>query len=560
MFIKKTNKGAGNSRIANLNMSSFKKSERNNIFALEDSVINDPPEEVARVYNELGEVPFTARALGIACRFRDLETVKALVENGASFKYDEAAFRGSYRYFFIEYFHGIYPEFQNFLIRVIGLGYEYTVSDFVDKVKDRDGKKLKISPDSERVKIVDYLCKNAEKTGFDPGELLYYLIITGDRKMVSVLKQNGITLSENKRKMLVEKGGAFLSIPGSDKELMKIISALRSEVGGEKLHITSSMQFIVENRFSNPELFNFFLENFDFSNVKKGNLMKEFILQDNAACLEITAELGWLKQPKKRDELIAFAAGNGSTECTAFLLDYKNRTADFAAEQMRAEKKAQRELNADPNSVTELKKIWSWEKHDDGTLVITGYKGKNTEVTVPEKLAGDTVTAIGECAFSPDAKRIRAEQRELRKAITEVKLPDTITKIGDFAFFKCRSLTHFDIPPKLAQISKGMLDITGITEITIGGNVKKIGAVAFYYCSNLKTAVLQDGVEEIETAAFYNCGNLEELELPKSLKKIVGGKFDSSFYNCYNMTVTLYKGSYAEQFCIENNIQFKYKE
>lgn len=538
-------------------MSSYK-AERTKIFVLEDSVINDPPEEVARVYKELGEVPFTARALGLACRFRELETVKALVENGASFKYDELAFRGSYQYFFIEYFHGIYPEFQNFLIKDTGLACEYTVAYFVDTLQ-KDNKHLKILPDSERVKILEYLCNNAEKISFEPDDLLYYMIVTDDKKMISVLKQNGITLSENRRKMLLEKGGALIRIPDSDTELMRIISSLRYEVGGGLLHLTSSMQCSIEKRFSNPELFKFFLENFDVSRIKKGALLERFILSENIPCLEITAELGWFRQPKKRDEMIAFAMEKGKTECTAWLLDFKNRTADLAAERERAEKKAQRELNADPNSVTELKKVWGWEKRGDGTLVITGYKGNKTEITVPERLGGDTVTAIDEYAFSPDAKRIRAEQRKLREAITEVRLPNTITEIGDFAFFKCKSLARFDIPPKITEIPKGMLDITGISEIVIGGNVKKIGAVAFYYCSRLKNVEICEGVEEIETAAFYNCGNLESLELPGSVTKIASGRFESAFFNCYNMTVTLRKGSYAERFCAENNIPVKYK-
>lgn len=541
-------------------MSSFKKAEREKIFALENSVINDLAKEVDSVYKQLGEVQFTARALGLACRFRDLETVKALVENGASFEYDELAFRGSYRYFFIEYFHGIYPEFQNFLVKKIGLACEYTVAYFVDELKNKDGKPLKISPDTERVKILEYLCKNAEKIGFVPGEMLYYMIVTDDKKMISMLKQNGVTLSENKRKILLEKGGALIRIPDSDEELMRIISSLRNEVGGGLLHLTSSIQCGIEKRFSNPELFKFFIENFDVSRIKKGALLERFILSENIPCLEITAKLGWFKQPKKRDELIAFSTENGKTECTAYLLEYKNKTADFAAERLRSEKKQKRELNAAPNSVTELKKLWNWETLEDGTFMITGYKGNKTEINVPETLAGDTVTAVGEYAFSPDQKRIRAEQRQIRSAITEIKLPDTITEIGDFAFYKCRSLTKFDIPPKLAEIPKGMLDIAGITEITVGGNVKKIGAGAFYWCSGLKKVTICEGVEEIDTAVFYNCGNLEELELPGSVKRIAGGKFDSAFFNCFNMTVILPKGSYAERFCIENNITFKYKE
>ena len=52
---------------------------------LENAVINNSPEEIAGIMKKLGSVEFSARALGTACRFRGLETVKALTENGASF-------------------------------------------------------------------------------------------------------------------------------------------------------------------------------------------------------------------------------------------------------------------------------------------------------------------------------------------------------------------------------------------------------------------------------------------------------------------------------------------
>ncbi len=62
------------------------------------------------------------------------------------------------------------------------------------------------------------------------------------------------------------------------------------------------------------------------------------------------------------DRLLAGTVGDEQTECSAWLLEFKNRTADFAAERDRAEKRMMRELNANPNSVTELKKIWGYEK------------------------------------------------------------------------------------------------------------------------------------------------------------------------------------------------------
>ena len=84
--------------------------------------------------------------------------------------------------------------------------------------------------------------------------------------------------------------------------------------------------------------------------------MEEIILCDKPELLPLCEKHGWLKMPKKRDELIQFASDNKKTECTAWLLEFKNRTADLKAERERAEKKLMRQLNANPDSITELKR------------------------------------------------------------------------------------------------------------------------------------------------------------------------------------------------------------
>lgn len=54
---------------------------------LQDAVINSPVEELSKVCDELGEVEMAAPALGLACRFRGLDAVKALVEKGVTFDF-----------------------------------------------------------------------------------------------------------------------------------------------------------------------------------------------------------------------------------------------------------------------------------------------------------------------------------------------------------------------------------------------------------------------------------------------------------------------------------------
>ncbi len=532
---------------------------------LENAVLEQPPSEVSKIFKELGEVWITAFALGYACRYRGLDMVKVLVEGGATFKADPRTIT--------ELYGNVRPlpalpssgDLSLMLISSVGLTY------FKYMIKQDEEKGLKLLPLSERLEILDYLCGNAGKIGFRPDEFLFYALVSKEREMVLALKNSGVTLSERIAETVTAVSNTelwfdycYLTMQLSGEDFAGVMSALISEIretgigGDKKLLCTDYFWRLNEEKLSKPGLFRFLLDNFDQSKMKKGDLMKGFINKENVSCLEIAAENGWLKQPRKRDEMIEYASGNGKAESAAWLLDFKNRTADLAAERKRAEKRQLRELNADPNSVTELKKIWSFTKREDGTLIITGYKGKNTEIAVPGKIGKDTVTAIDKYAFSPYAMRIRKEQRDLRYAVTEVKLPDSITEIGEFAFYQCKSLARIELPPLLTEISKGMLDLTAISSIRIGGSVKKIGAVAFHCCEHLKTAAICEGVEEIDQSAFGNCGSLKTVELPKSLKKMAAGDGSGSFAGCGSLTAVLHKGSYAERYCAENKIPFTY--
>lgn len=85
-------------------------------------------------------------------------------------------------------------------------------------------------------------------------------------------------------------------------------------------------------------------------------------------------------------------------------------------------------------SYAELKKLWKYEKREDGTLIIIGYKGKQTEIIVPEKIGKLPVTAIGEYAFSPNAARLSEEQAVARCRITKIVIPEGVLTIGENAF------------------------------------------------------------------------------------------------------------------------------
>lgn len=360
---------------------------------------------------------------------------------------------------------------------------------------------------------------------------LYNAIMALDKKRIEELKASGMTLTDDVRRIL-ESGPKrydsegehhpeffFRAVLFNRLKLMPIekfreAGALLREEIGKPLHYNRVLWLWENKRAFEPEFFDVTLQTFDQKQMRKKTTMKMIIDRNATGCFPICEKHGWLKMPKTRDELIEYATENGRTEAAAWLLDFKNRTADLAAERAKAEKKAERELNADPNSVTALKKIWRYSKLEDGTLEITCYKGDRTEVFVPERIGKDTVTAIGAGAFTGEpfcAVRTPAAVCGKRAGITKISLPETITYIDKQAFCGLWRLAGINIPKR---------------------------------------------VTEILFQAFFECKALTEIKLSSNITYIGRGAFGG----CPNLTVVLYRGSYAERYCKENNINFKYAE
>lgn len=405
---------------------------------LEMGVLQDAPAKVAEILEQLGEVDFTARALGLACRFRGLEMVKVLVKHGASFSFDLQKVSPSFWRSRLVYLDQLYGD-ENYSLSLITTATRRETAEIINLGKRFCG--VQLVPSNERLRTLNYLCQNAEKVGFDPNDFLFYAQFSEEREMIELLKNKGAAVPENRIKMITEGGNnddwlsyCWIVCQLDDERFFRVLNALIAECGGKKLHFTELFWDYNEKRLGTPGFFKFLLVNFNQSKMNKTRLMKMIIDRGDVECLAFCAENGWLKMPRKRDEMIDYAAENGKTECSAYLLDFKNRTADFAAERAKAEKKAERELNTNPNSVAELKKIWKYEKREDGTVIITGYKGNRTEVIVPEKIGKDAITAIGEYAFSPNALRLTEEQTVARCRITRVVIPEGVTTIGENAF------------------------------------------------------------------------------------------------------------------------------
>lgn len=147
------------------------------------------------------------------------------------------------------------------------------------------------------------------------------------------------------------------------------------------------------------------------------------------------------------------------------------------------------------------------------------------DFTKPVNHAGKqwTVTEIGE----------RALQRE---NITEVILPDGITKIGHKAFFQTKLLQKINFPKSLKAIEQQAFRGSGLTEVNIPG-ATAIGNAAFLSCTDMKTLTIPN-VTFLGTMCFRHCSQLKTVTVPVSAN--IGKKPDASLKD-YNLLFDLPK-------------------
>lgn len=106
-------------------------------------------------------------------------------------------------------------------------------------------------------------------------------------------------------------------------------------------------------------------------------------------------------------------------------------------------------------------------------------------LSIPSKLEQYKVVSIGNDVF--------AGRSELRG----IKLPNTLTDIGDRAFCE-----------------------TSIRNITLPVSVWKMGCDVFRNCKRLKRVIMSDMITEVNSGVFAGCEAIEKVRLPFFLPKI----------------------------------------
>ena len=93
------------------------------------------------------------------------------------------------------------------------------------------------------------------------------------------------------------------------------------------------------------------------------------------------------------------------------------------------------------------------------------------------------------------------------RSLKDIKIPYSITNIGEYAFYVCDSLTNIVIPSSITSIQKGLFDACyKLESITIPNSITSIGDCAFQNCKSLKN-VYYSGTEELWKKISISSGN-----------------------------------------------------
>lgn len=207
----------------------------------------------------------------------------------------------------------------------------------------------------------------------------------------------------------------------------------------------------------------------------------------------------------------------------------------------------------------------------NGVNILCGYMGNATKLSLPKNY-NEKNYVIGDDAFKNNLN------------ITNVTIPNSVTSIGNGAFYNCDYITQIIFEENSVVESIGNYTFYGcgrLTDIIIPNSVTNIGENAFENCVSLINVTIPDSVTNIGNSAFYKCRDLENINLPNNIIDIGNHIFfdcgslknitipnnvetigDYVFGKCFNITnitipesvTSIGKGAFSGTSIVEINI------
>ena len=161
----------------------------------------------------------------------------------------------------------------------------------------------------------------------------------------------------------------------------------------------------------------------------------------------------------------------------------------------------------------------------DGNMVDISNKDFGANVVSHEVVDGKCVIEF-DCPIT----QIPSAAFQNKNLVGELRIPNTVTSIQDYAFNNCTGLTgNLVIPNSVTEIgNEAFYYCKGLNgTLTLSNNLKTIGRSAFYNCSGFKGSLtLPNSVTTIGSSAFERCSGFTSLKLSDALSVIPSNAFD----------------------------------
>ena len=134
---------------------------------------------------------------------------------------------------------------------------------------------------------------------------------------------------------------------------------------------------------------------------------------------------------------------------------------------------------------------------------------------------------IKEYLIPEGTTEIEDHQFEGYSGLSSIVIPNSVSSIGQMAFYNCLFLNELIIPDSVTTIApKAFIDCHYLTSITIPDSVTSLGAEAFKTCTRLTSVTLSANLTSIEDSLFSGCHQLNSVYIPEGITKIGRNAFD----------------------------------
>ncbi len=181
--------------------------------------------------------------------------------------------------------------------------------------------------------------------------------------------------------------------------------------------------------------------------------------------------------------------------------------------------------------------LWST---NNGAITLTKYTGPTGDIVIPDKINGLPVTTFVTQIFDP-----------IRKTMTSVTIPNTLTWLPLWAIEHCDALTTVNIPASVTRIDGSpcysCLHLKSITVdpqnpafCSVDGVLydKKLTRLVQYPCARPGELRIPDGVTAIDIYSIYGSVGLSSVTIPSSLTSLTGfsAPWGGLFSSCSALT------------------------